>query len=1076
MNNEFITDKKGFLTEYTGKAAEVFFPKNIKTVAIGYFDGSTFDGTTGILGKSIRRVTFEKGMKKIPENALLGDTALTEAVIPSGVKSIGSRAFGNCSSLKTVILPEGIEKIGTAAFSECTSLENIVFPESLKVIEESAFYGCANLKTIIFNNGLKEIGQRCFYKCPLTEVIIPESLQKIGCEAFTCDPASIDYTDNERISIRSGSLIIKNADGSITSVLPSRNLCIKTAAGSKRDNECVYIAQNKLSETILRLPQSDRERYELSAHDSNEAAQIAVYMSGVSRNETVGWSSTAFNPHEIIEAIMNILQHETGAEVYCYESNASGFVLRNQKNFSIADLRKFYDFMLNRKSDAVKMFTENSAFQNLLEIPEAVINHIFTGKVTYHLTDSNTNAVNTSDIAERGRWFIDIEKLSADGLAKPDLVRRSLQIDMGNLTAFNASKLALYMEGKRKNNLLVQEIQHQRISFSDVIANIVNTLSACEQNDLLSQYKKDASEFIGAAGSNANSEDLEKFHRFLSGEISPADRKVEDNKNSGNNQSSADEDHLEASVKLNWNKLNPDAVRRTDQLGLSPIHYRNGQLCSMQALVFVLASYSGQMKQSIAATADEYKTLNLGFDFSQDADRIQAEMNQEEFSDLLDRFEIQYGELTFRSDGKRFKKCHGSFLISYARYGNEKQIARLIAEVNKQGFSGRGGRGFLMLIRNALLLSDTKAALLQISKNANEYDLKYYAKIRNTDIDTIIDHKLIDFGLDEDGKKILDLGSRQVEACISDDLKVNLYDPATKKELKSIPKKGTDPVLYGEAKEDISEMRKNIKRVISDRKHILLRSFLNETVWKADQWKSSYVDNPVLRNIAKCIVWAQGTDTFTIKNKSFITFDETPYQLNQSAVEVAHPLAMTSYDIKAWQKYFTSCNLAQPFPQIWECVHHIEDIKPDRYAGMEIPSYRVKNADEHGIHFHDEDFHDKRYFTTDDMSIDNHCIHEIRHVIPEDERATLGNVTISKITRKNNHILYLLDMWTLKERIRKNEDINESILNSFTLQQIMELIDEANACKAANSIVVLMNYKNKNFKDYDPMDQFILDY
>ena len=236
MNNEFITDKKGFLTEYTGKAAEVFFPKNIKTVAIGYFDGSTFDGTTGILGKSIRRVTFEKGMKKIPENALLGDTALTEAVIPSGVKSIGSRAFGNCSSLKTILLPEGIEKIGTAAFSECTSLENIVFPESLKVIEESAFYGCANLKTIIFNNGLKEIGQRCFYKCPLTEVIIPESLQKIGCEAFTCDPASIDYTDNERISIRSGSLIIKNADGSISSVLPSRDLCIITAAGSKWDN------------------------------------------------------------------------------------------------------------------------------------------------------------------------------------------------------------------------------------------------------------------------------------------------------------------------------------------------------------------------------------------------------------------------------------------------------------------------------------------------------------------------------------------------------------------------------------------------------------------------------------------------------------------------------------------------------------------------------------------------------------------------------------------------------------------------------------------------------------------------
>ena len=59
----------------------------------------------------------------------------------------------------------------------------------------------------------------------------------------------------------------------------------------------------------------------------------------------------------------------------------------------------------------------------------------------------------------------------------------------------------------------------------------------------------------------------------------------------------------------------------------------------------------------------------------------------------------------------------------------------------------------------------------------------------------------------------------------------------------------------------------------------------------------------------------------------------------------------------------------------------------------------------------------------------------------------------------------------------KKDDVSISvILPSFTVAQITEFITVAQEAKAVNVLALLMEYKNKNFADIDPMAEFTLDW
>ena len=88
---------------------------------------------------------------------------------------------------------------------------------------------------------------------------------------------------------------------------------------------------------------------------------------------------------------------------------------------------------------------------------------------------------------------------------------------------------------------------------------------------------------------------------------------------------------------------------------------------------------------------------------------------------------------------------------------------------------------------------------------------------------------------------------------------------------------------------------------------------------------------------------------------------------------------------------------------------------------------------------------------------------------------TFGDFAVEKVSRYSNHIIGLLDKWSVADKIKNDDFSIVNILSSFTLAQITELINIVNESGSVNCMAVLLEHKNKYYSDYNPMDVFTLE-
>ena len=208
---------------------------------------------------------------------------------------------------------------------------------------------------------------------------------------------------------------------------------------------------------------------------------------------------------------------------------------------------------------------------------------------------------------------------------------------------------------------------------------------------------------------------------------------------------------------------------------------------------------------------------------------------------------------------------------------------------------------------------------------------------------------LSDFGLDATGEKVYDLGGNTVTARLGDDLAINLYDGNAKKTVKSLPKKNADPEKYEAAKADLAEIKKNLKKVVKARCDLIFADYLADKPMDAIRWKSTYPPYLLLSRVASLLVWSQEGRTFTLREGQTVDSKGQPYLLTNGPIQVAHPMEMDRDDLERWQKYFTAHGLKQPFAQVWEPVVDFANVKIDRYQGIEVPAFLLKDQEKHGI-------------------------------------------------------------------------------------------------------------------------------
>lgn len=375
-------------------------------------------------------------------------------------------------------------------------------------------------------------------------------------------------------------------------------------------------------------------------------------------------------------------------------------------------------------------------------------------------------------------------------------------------------------------------------------------------------------------------------------------------------------------------------------------------------------------------------------------------------------------------------------------------------------------------VLSAILLNDSNAAMMIVDKNKR---LQEYALIRCTDEDTIRDQFLSNIGLDETGGKTYDLGNQTVTARLQKDLSF-LVELPTGKTAKSLPKKEADAEKYAAANADFSEMKKSAKKIVKNRVSILFEDFLSGRARKADAWKEIYLKNPLLRQVASLLVWVQDGKTFLLTDTGAMTADGTPYSIGDAEIVLAHPMEMSQNDLIAWQKYFSSNGIKQSFEQIWEPVVDENSVKGDRYQGCMIPYYRFLGQNKHGIYVEDKDFHNDIDISFDDCHADIDRIDWMRHEISPDHRFEIRSFCVKQFTRKANHIIAYLDRVTIYDRIRKDDTGISTSLPQFTLAQITEFLKVATENNCTNVTALLLDYKNQNFADFEPMDEFSLEW
>ncbi len=141
-----------------------------------------------------------------------------------------------------------------------------------------------------------------------------------------------------------------------------------------------------------------------------------------------------------------------------------------------------------------------------------------------------------------------------------------------------------------------------------------------------------------------------------------------------------------------------------------------------------------------------------------------------------------------------------------------------------------------------------------------------------------------------------------------------------------------------------------------------------------------------------------------------------------------------------------------------------------------IPYYRFYGQVKHGISVYDFDFHDNIDITMNGCSAEIERIDWQRHEINMDDRFEIKQFGFAKYTRQVNHIVAYLDRVTVWDRVRKDDTTVMDLMPGFTLAQITEFIAAAQEAGATNVLAALLEYKNARFADFDPMDEFTLEW
>ena len=182
----------------------------VGSIGTGAFEGGLLSIKIDSIGGDIKSSAFGKKIKEVRIGAIAGNIdsrafdycyELRHVEIGKGPARIGSGAFYNASDLESFVAGDGLIEIADNAFSEYRNfflidrvevriverknLKKVVLPQSVQKIGKEAFANCISLHDFSIPQGVTDIGESAFENCSSIESIdIPSGITEIPVNAF----------------------------------------------------------------------------------------------------------------------------------------------------------------------------------------------------------------------------------------------------------------------------------------------------------------------------------------------------------------------------------------------------------------------------------------------------------------------------------------------------------------------------------------------------------------------------------------------------------------------------------------------------------------------------------------------------------------------------------------------------------------------------------------------------------------------------------------------------------------------------------------------------------------------------
>jgi hypothetical protein len=222
-------------------------------------------------------MTFVEGCKFINSYFKFRNSTITDITFPSSLLQINGFAFSHCK-IKELNFNEGLRTIGDSTFSGCSDLTKINLPNSLEKIGTNAF-NCSITELFIPKN-VQELGERAFQSSALTEITVDNENNYVYGIPVDEDPADF-FTTTGYIEV------VANGKGETSATGAKLNLYDKQGGSLVKSYTIIIFGDVNGDAAIDDGDSMDIERYVYYVDDDFKLGEVGYFAADVDGNDSI---------------------------------------------------------------------------------------------------------------------------------------------------------------------------------------------------------------------------------------------------------------------------------------------------------------------------------------------------------------------------------------------------------------------------------------------------------------------------------------------------------------------------------------------------------------------------------------------------------------------------------------------------------------------------------------------------------------------------------------------------------------------------------------------------------------------